>query len=135
MGFCFPGSVHLTKKKAVKYPYGNQARKELVLKNNELIVSVSDNCTVNCDIITILLNDRIVVDHYSVVKEAKIIKIKIDGEIEQYELVFRAENEGATPPNTALVVVQNGKTTKKFHMKADLETNDVVYLILKSKNK
>ena len=65
------------------------------------------------------------------VAQVTVIKIKLDKGTEEYELIFRAENEGETPPNTALVVVKNGKTTKKFHMKADLKTNDVIYLLPK----
>ena len=131
IGSCSPGTISLTKNKPESRPLGDLPRKEIRLNNNKLILSISDDRKVDGDIITIILNGKVVLDHYPVVKEPKRIKIKLDKDIEKYELVFRAENEGETPPNTALVVVRTGKTTKKFHMKADLETNDVIYLLPK----
>ena len=129
-GPCSPGTINLVKNKPEPRPLGNLPKKEIKLNNNKLVLSISDDRTVDGDIITILLNGKVVLDNYPVVKEPKTVKIKLEKDTE-YELIFIAVNEGETPPNTALVVVKTGGTTKKFHMKADLETNDVIYLLPK----
>ena len=131
IGSCSPGTISLTKNKPDLRPLGDLSRKEIKLNNNKLVLSISDDRKVDGDIITILLNGVVILDNYPVVKAAKKLKIKLAKDT-KYELVFRAENEGETPPNTALVVVKNGKTITKFHMKADLETNDVIYLVPKT---
>lgn len=130
-GNCTPGTIKLTKNKPAPRPLGELARKEMKLNSNKLILSISDDRKVDGDIITIMLNGEVILDNYPVVKEAKTIKIKLEENVDEYELIFRAENKGSIPPNTALIVVKNGKVNKKFHMKADLKSNDVIYLIPK----
>lgn len=129
-GPCTPGTISLIKNKPAPRPLGDLPRKEIKLNNNKLVLSISDDRKVDGDVITILLNGEVILDNYPVVKEPKKIKIALEKGME-YELIFRAENEGTTPPNTAFVEVKNGKSIKKFHVKSDLKTNDVIYLVPK----
>jgi hypothetical protein len=130
VGSCSPGTISLTKNKPEARPLGDLPRKEIKLNKTKLVLFISDDRKVDGDIVTIMLNGKVVLDSYPVVKKPKKIKLKLATDTE-YELVFIAENEGETPPNTALVVVKTGSITKKFHMKADLESNDVIYLLPK----
>lgn len=60
-------------------------------------------------------------------KEPKILNLTIDSKIDRNKLVLFAHNLGTKPPNTAAILIEAGKFSKKFILRSDLNQSDVIY--------
>lgn len=95
--------------------------------SDSLILSFYDNGVVDGDTISVEFNGQRIISQVKLTAVAakKTIWL-IPGETETYQLTLIAENLGSIPPNTGLLVVQDGKNRFDIHFSADLQNNAVV---------
>ena len=108
----------------------------LVFVNSDSIkVELYDNAIHDKDSVSIIYNNRLVVDRQEL-KVNKPIKfyLKVDKNKKHNELIMVAENLGSEPPNTAVMFIteKSGKR-QQVMLSTDMTHNEVVYFINISK--
>lgn len=108
-------------------PYNQRAQKLLQtfeVASDSLILSFYDNGVVDGDVISVYVNGQSIVSHSKLLEVAtkKTVHLNnINGN--EIELVLVAETLGEMPPNTGLLVVQDGAKRYEVRFSADLQTN------------
>jgi WD40 repeat protein len=85
-----------------------------------LTISVYDNSFIDGDTLSLYFNGKCILDHYGVVKQKRIIHLQLEPDINNYLILF-AENLGLRPPNTAAILVNDGKTDRFFRLSSDMK--------------
>lgn len=126
-----PVSITTQAKKENMITISDEKGKEFSITGNKIQLSIWDNGEVDGDRISILLNDKYILEDYVVTFSAKTIEVTLsDKEIDTIRIV--ALNEGKMSPNTAAI-----KITSKFEeypiiTKANL--NEIRTIYLRKKN-
>ena len=105
----------------------NKEVKSLEVMSDSLVLSFYDNGVVDGDMISVYLNGENIINNTKLTAVAmkKTVYLKdINKETIQLNLV--AENLGSLPPNTGLLVVQDGDIRYQVHFSADLQTNATI---------
>jgi len=93
-------------------------------------VELYDNGEIDGDSISLYLNNDLLLQHYKLTAEAKVLLVPIDKSLPVNRLVLFAENLGKLPPNTALMeVTVHGKTYELF-LSTDYRRNACVEFAL-----
>jgi len=112
-------------------PYAQRGEKLLqtmTVNADSLTLSFYDNGVVDGDMISVYVNGVNVIDNAKLTASAtkKTISVNaVDGEI---KLVLVAETLGSIPPNTGLLIIQDGDNRYNVHFSADLQTNASIIL-------
>jgi hypothetical protein len=105
----------------------NELVREITVDNDSLSVTLYDNAEIDGDSITLIYNDKIITTHQRLTDKALTFYIKIErGSNSRNELVMYAENLGSIPPNTALMVIYDGKKRYELNIKSTEKTNGAV---------
>jgi hypothetical protein len=109
-----------------------EKRKENVLQtldviNDSIVLSFYDNGVVDGDIISVYLNNQPVVFEARLTEAAikKTIHLNFNDQ-DHIDLLLVAESLGSIPPNTGLLIVQDGSSRYTLHFSADFQTNATV---------
>ena len=109
----------------------------LVFVNSDSIkVELYDNAIHDKDSVSVIYNNRIVVDRQELkVNQPIKFNLKVDKNKKHNELIMVAENLGSEPPNTAVMFIteKSGKRQQVL-LSTDMTHNEVVYFINISKN-
>ncbi len=116
-----------------------QPAKEMLLekRNNELIrqitvdhdsisVTLYDNGEIDGDSITLIYNDKILTTHQRLTDKPLTFIIKINKGNSRNELVMYAENLGSIPPNTALMIINDGDKRYELNVNSTKSSNGSV---------
>ena len=138
------------KPKAVKQPANNNIKKEttsvvksplkpterkiqkideIFFTSDSLLLSFYDNGTVDGDTISMILNGRVIAEKIKLTTNA--YRITIPTRINQNDslmLVMHAESLGLIPPNTGLLIIQDGETRHEIRFEGDLQRSSAVLL-------
>jgi len=115
---------------ALVIPYEQRKNKMLetiATQSDSLILSFYDNGVVDGDVISVYVNGQ------NVISNARLTEAAIKKTIyftstnsDSIQLTLTAENLGSLPPNTGLVVIQDGENKYQVHFSADLQTNATI---------
>lgn len=94
-------------------------------------VSLYDNGEVDGDVITVIYNNKIVVDKQTLSTKPIVLNLTVDANFDANELVMFAENQGTIPPNTALMVVTSGDQRYEVRISSDDKKSGTVRFSLK----
>ncbi len=100
--------------------------KEFIVDNDSISITLYDNGVVDGDSITLIYNDSILTTHKLLTDKPLTFFIKIAPGNSRNELVMYAENLGSIPPNTALMVIYDGKKRYELNIKSTEKTNGAV---------
>src|SRR6185436_11218544 len=138
------------KPKAVKQPANNNLKKEtsgvasstlkpterkiqkiseIFFTNDSLLLSFYDNGTVDGDTISMVLNGRIIAEKIKLTTNA--YRITIPTKIAQNDslmLIMQAESLGLIPPNTGLLIIQDGETRYEIRFEGDMQRSSAIVL-------
>jgi hypothetical protein len=89
--------------------------------SDSLVLSFYDNGVVDGDLISVYINGEAIISNVKLLEAAtkKTVYLPAD----TAELLLVAENLGSIPPNTGLLVVQDGTARYEVRFSADLQTN------------
>lgn len=94
---------------------------------DSLVLSFYDNGIVDGDTISVNFNGQTVISKTKLTAvAAKQSLLLRSADTDTYQLTLIAENLGSIPPNTGLLVVQDGNTKYDIHFTADLQNNAAV---------
>ncbi|MBC7946334.1 MAG: hypothetical protein H7Y42_00530 [Chitinophagaceae bacterium] len=86
----------------------NELMKSLVVNDPDVTVRLYDNGEIDDDTISIFYDKRLLVSNKRLSTSPITLKLKMDEEDTDHELVMVAENLGRIPPNTSLMIVEAG---------------------------
>jgi len=110
-----------TKRKAV-------LNRELLVESDSVRLSFYDNGEIDGDSISVFVNNQLVLSHQGLEARAFNIYLHLDSTRELNEISMFAENLGKLPPNTALMVVTDGKNRYEVFLSSSLTENATVEL-------
>ncbi|MFN8436061.1 MAG: hypothetical protein U0V72_00370 [Cytophagales bacterium] len=104
---------------------------QVKVKSKKITIDIYDPYREDGDRVSILLNGKTVLDNYTVTQKHYSFEVELwPGE---NNMVFHAENLGDIPPNTATVFVYDGSKKRKFDMKTNLNTSQILQLFYEQK--
>ena len=109
----------------------NELLKQITVDNDSLSVTLYDNGEIDGDSVTLIYNDKIITTHQLLSANPITFKIKVEAGNSRNELVMYAENLGSIPPNTALMVIYDGKKRYELNVSSSKNSNGVVTFKLK----
>ncbi len=107
--------------------------KTIEVKNNKIEVDIYDDGEVDNDIVSVYFNKKLLVDKKSLTTTPHSITLTIEPG-KANELLLFAENLGTISPNTALMIITDGKSRHEVRLSADLKNNALVKFELKNNN-
>lgn len=85
-----------------------------------------DDAEYDGDTVSVLLNGRVVLDHYELTHRRATVKLPLDKG--RNSVVVVTHNEGRVPPNTARAVLRGGKRSTQLLLKTNVERNAAMLL-------
>lgn len=107
--------------------------REIEVNSDSIRVDVYDNGEIDGDMISVFYNKQLILYNQKLTHKSIQIDLTLDHNREYNELSMFAENLGMTPPNTALMVIYDGKEKINVPISANLENNGTLR-IKKKKN-
>ena len=100
--------------------------RELEVSSDSVRLSFYDNAEIDGDSISVFLNNNLVLAHQELNSQAFNVYIKLDSTKDVNEVSMFAENLGKYPPNTALMVVNDGYNRYEVFLSSDFKGNATV---------
>ncbi|HTD92160.1 MAG TPA: hypothetical protein VK644_00040 [Chitinophagaceae bacterium] len=104
----------------------NELVKSLVVHDPDVTVKIYDNGEIDDDSISVYLDKKLVLSNKRLTASALTLKLKMDEENPEHELVMVAENLGRIPPNTSLMVVEAGDQRFDVRITSTEQKNAVI---------
>lgn len=104
----------------------NELMKALIINSPEVTVKLYDNGEIDDDTISVYLDKKLVLSGKRLTASPLTVKLKMDEENPNHELVMVAENLGRIPPNTSLMVVEAGEQRYEIRITSTEQKNAVV---------
>jgi len=98
-------------------------------KSDSLTFVLYDNGIVDGDTVSVVLNDEVIIPKQGLAEQAyrKVIKIP-PGLGDSLQLVIYAENLGSIPPNSGLLIIEDGSDRYEVGFEGDLKKSPAVKL-------
>lgn len=111
---------------------GRKVRKgrNIQVQSDEITIQVYDKNEVDGDSISLYYGDSLIVEHLAITHKKVSFTIKID-KTQPKQIVLFAENQGTTPPNTACVIIKDGRESTEVVLQSDFKYCDSVMLTYK----
>jgi len=109
--------------------------KTIEIDNETFNVDLYDNGEIDGDSISLFFNGNLILSHKRLSDKAISLKLKIDNDKDVNELIMYAENLGTIPPNTALMVVNDGPNRYEVRISSDLQKSGVIRFVHKFRNR
>jgi len=99
------------------------------IEHTSFTVDLYDNGAIDGDSISLFYNDKVIIFHKRLSEKAISITLTIDPDQKVNDLTMYAENLGEIPPNTALLVITDGKKRYEVNVSSDLTTSGSVRFV------
>jgi WD40 repeat protein len=121
-----PG-VEMTSDNVPKIISGRKVVSDLKVEvaSPNLTIYVYDNSYFDGDTMSLFFNGTWILDHYGVTKKKFEVSLTLTPNTNNYLVLF-ANNLGKSPPNTAAIEFNDGKTKRVFKMSSDLKSCSAV---------
>lgn len=107
--------------------------RDIEISSNVIKVELYDNGEIDYDSVTLYLNDKMVMPKAMLTHNAINITLALNDSLEFNELSMFADNLGLIPPNTAALILYDGKIRYEIMMLSDLSRNATIKLRKKKK--
>ena len=102
-------------------------------ESDSMLLTLYDNGEVDGDTVTVLMNGNVIFSKVGLTTKANSKTIYITPNMDSVNLVMYAESLGEIPPNTGLLIVNDGEKRYDVRFSADLKTNSGIILRRKKK--
>lgn len=109
--------------------------KTIEIDSTSFTVALYDNGEIDGDSISLFFNGKLLLAHKRLTEKPLKLTLDVDPSKPVNELVMYAENLGTIPPNTALMVVNDGDNRYEVRISSDLQKSGVIRFIHKLKTK
>jgi hypothetical protein len=97
-------------------------------KSDSLRLSLYDNGEVDGDTVSVVLNGQPIISRAGLTAKGMTMAIATSDLRDSSELIMYAENLGRIPPNTGLLIVQDGVDRYQIRFSGDLQNNSAIIL-------
>jgi hypothetical protein len=104
----------------------NELMKSLIVHDPDVTVKLYDNGEIDDDTISVYLDKKLILSQKRLTASPLIIKLRMDEDDPDHELVMVAENLGRIPPNTSLMSVTAGDERFDVRITSTEQKNAVV---------
>ncbi len=133
-----PVKTEVAEKKS-NYPVYEKRSSDLLktieIDSASFTVALYDNGEIDGDSISLFFNGKLILSHKRLSDKALTLTLQVDEKRDVNELIMYAENLGVIPPNTALMVVNDGENRYEVRISSDLQKSGVIRFIHKPKIK
>lgn len=126
-------AVNIIPRKVINYVTESEYTKrqnvviqEIEVESDALGVDVYDNGEIDGDIISVFYNQQLVMNNQKLTHKSIHMDVKLDTTKDINEISMFAENLGLIPPNTALMVISDGKKKYEIRVSSSLEKNATI---------
>ena len=126
-------AVKIQPRNVVNYVVSNQFKErekvvaqELTVEADSIKVDFYDNGEIDGDSISVFLNDKLIAFNRILSTKSVHFDITLDSAKETNDLSMFADNLGSIPPNTALMVVNDGKKRYEVRLTSNLEKSATI---------
>jgi hypothetical protein len=102
--------------------------KIIEVDNSTIQLEVYDNGTIDYDSVSLLLNGKMILPKTMLTHHSVKLTIELDETLEFNELGMFAENLGLIPPNTAALIIRDGKKKYEVVLNSDFNKNAIIQL-------
>lgn len=113
----------------------NELIKTIEIDSTSFTVALYDNGEIDGDSISLFFNGKLLLAHKRLTEKPLKLTLDVDPSKSVNELIMYAENLGTIPPNTALMVVNDGDNRYEVRISSDLQKSGVIRFIHKPKIK
>lgn len=96
--------------------------------NDSLVLTLYDNGEVDGDTVTVIMNGNVIFSKAGLSTKPNTKTVYITQNMDSVKLVMYAESLGEIPPNTGLLIVNDGEKRYDVRFSADLNTNAAIVL-------
>jgi hypothetical protein len=100
----------------------------VAFKSDSIVISLYDNGEIDGDTVSVLLNGNVIIAKQGLTAKAITTTVYTGGLSDSLQLVMYAENLGRIPPNSGLLVVQDGIDRYRIRFSGDLQKNSAIIL-------
>ncbi len=104
----------------------NELTKTIDVTSNEVEISLYDNGEIDDDSISVYLNGNLILANKRLSNKPITYKLKIDETSPEHTLIMVAENLGRIPPNTSLMIIQDGDKRYQVSITSTEQKNAMV---------
>jgi len=124
----------------VNYVVNNQYKQreniildEIEIEADSISVDLYDNGEVDGDSVSLFFNDKLLASSQRLSTKSIHMDLKLDSTREYNEIAMFADNLGSIPPNTALMIIYDGKKRYEVRLSSNLSQNGVLRIRKKKK--
>jgi hypothetical protein len=99
---------------------------EIEVESDSLKINIYDNGEVDGDMVSLFYNKDLIMNNQKLTHKSIRMNIVLDSTKEYNEMSMFAENLGLIPPNTALLMVDDGKNRYEIRMSSSMEKNGTI---------
>ncbi len=104
----------------------NVVLNEIEVESDTIQVSLYDNGEIDGDIISLFYNKTLILFNQKLTHKSIRMSLPVDSTLAANEISMFAENLGLIPPNTALMVITDGKKRHELRLTSSLEKNATI---------
>jgi hypothetical protein len=103
--------------------------KSVPFTSDSLVLSLYDNGTIDGDTVSVVLNGNVIIAKKRLTTNAIRTTIQITPDMgDSLQLVMYAENLGSIPPNTGLLIIQDGEVRNEIRFAGDMQKSSAIIL-------
>lgn len=106
---------------------------EVEVESDSIRVDVYDNGEIDGDIISVFFNQGLILNYQKLTHKSIRMNLVLDSTKNSNEISMFAENLGLIPPNTALMVIMDGKNKFEIPISSNFERNATISIKRKKK--
>lgn len=107
----------------------NTVLKTIEIENELVKIDLYDNGEIDGDSISLFLNGKLLMARKKLTAQPLTITLSKEDLLESNDLVMYAENLGTIPPNTALMIVTDGKKRYEVRITSDLQKSGTIRFV------
>lgn len=104
----------------------NELARTITVSSNEVDISLYDNGEIDGDTVSIYLDGSLLLANKRLSNKPITYKLKIDETSPEHTLIMVAENMGSIPPNTSLMIIQDGEKRYQVSITSTEQKNAMV---------
>jgi len=113
----------------------NELTRLITVTNSEIDISLYDNGTIDNDTVSIYLDGKLILSNKRLSNVPIKYKLQLDESSPEHTLVMVAENMGDIPPNTSLMIIQDGDKRYQVSIVSTEQKNAMVRFRYEGSNK
>lgn len=109
----------------------NELVKTLIITDPAVTLKIYDNGEIDDDTVSVYVDKKLVLSRQRLTHSPLILKLKMDEDNSEHEVVMVAENLGRIPPNTSLMIVEAGDKRYDVRITSTEQKNAVIRFVYK----